>query len=78
MNVPVDMILHEVTVTFRNGEVRTGRCTGNPIACSATNHHGIFDYPFMFMDTTDKSGRHLRAMIRIEDIQMIEVRKVGE
>lgn len=80
----IDMQQYDVVVTFRNGKQMVGRCTGNPIACTPAEHHGIFDRPFLFMDTTapliERRGGYAshRAMIRTEDISMIQVKKVTE
>ena len=84
MNQYIDMDQYDIIVTFGNGKQMTGRCTGNPIACTPAEHHGIFDRPFLFMDTTapliERRGGYTgyRAMIRTEDISMIQVKKVTE
>lgn len=77
----VDMRQYDAVVTFRNGKQMVGRCTGNPIACTATDHHGISDHPFLFLDTNvpliEKPYEYdtgFRAMIRTEDITMIQVK----
>lgn len=81
----VDMRQYDVVVTFRNGKQMVGRCTGNPIACTPTDHHGIFDHPFLFLDTIvpliercNEYDDGYRAMIRTEDITMIQVKPVTE
>jgi len=84
MNVPVDMNRYDVVVTFKNGKQMVGRCTGNPIACTAMEHHGIFDRPFLFLDTGVYKAMEREydtgytAMIRTEDISMIQAKKVTE
>lgn len=76
---------YDVVVTFRNGKQMVGRCTGNVIACTPTDPNGIFDHPFLFLETKvpliERRNEHdtgYRAMIRTEDISMIEVKKVTE
>ena len=76
---------YDVVVTFRNGKQMVGSCTGNPIACTSKDIHGIFDHPFLHLDTKvpliERRGERdtgYRAMIRTEDIIMIEVKKVTE
>lgn len=85
VDMKIDMQQYDVVVTFRNGKQMTGRCTGNPIACTPAEHHGIFDRPFLFLDTIvpliERRGGYdtgYRAMIRTEDISMIQVKKVVE
>lgn len=81
----IDMRQYEVVVTFRNGKQMVGRCTGNPIAYTPADRHGIFDHPFLFLDTNvpliERRGEYdtgFRAMIRIEDISMIQVKPVTD
>lgn len=76
---------YDVVVTFRSGKQIVGRCTGNVIACTPTDPNGIFDHPFLFLETNvpliERRGEYdtgYRAMIRTEDITMIEVKKVTE
>ena len=84
MNTAVDMDQYNVVVTFRNGKQLVGRCTGNPIKCTPAEHHGIFDRPFLFLDTIvpliekREYDDGYRAMIRTEDISMIQAKKVTE
>lgn len=84
MNQYVDMDQYDVVVTFKDGHQLNGRCTANPIACTPAEHHGIFDRPFLFLDTCVlKAVEHeydtgYRAMIRTEDISMIQAKKVTE
>ena len=84
MNAAIDMDQYDVVVTFKDGHQLNGSCTGNPIACTPTNLHGIFDMPFLYLDTCvlKTAGRNYdtgyRAMIRTEDISMIQVKKVVE
>ena len=81
----IDMHQYDVVVTFRNGKQMTGRCTGDPIAGDPRDRHGIFDHQFLFLDTIvpliERRGGYdtgYRAMIRTEDISMIQVKKVTE
>ncbi len=81
----IDMRQYNVVVTFKNGKQMVGRCTGNPIACTPTDRHGIFDHPFLFLDTIvpliEKPGAYdtdYRAMIRTEDIMMIQVKPLTD
>lgn len=76
---------YDVVVTFRNRKQIVGRCSGNLIACTPADPHGIFDHPFLILNTKvpliERSGEYgtsYRAMIRTEDISMIEVKKVTE
>lgn len=76
---------YDVVVTFRNGKQMVGRCTGNVIACTPADPNGIFDHPFLFLETKvpliERRNEHdtgYSAMIRTEDISMIEVKKVTE
>ena len=84
MNVPVDMDQYDVVVTFRNGHQLNGKCTGNPIACTSKEHRGVFDRPFLFLDTCvykaieREYDTGYQAMIRTEDISMIHAKKVTE
>ena len=66
--------VYDVVVTFKDGRQLNGRCIGDPIACTPAQHHSIFDRPFLFLDT----GTGYRAMIRTEDICMIQAKKVTE
>ena len=80
----IDMDPYDVVVTFKDGRQLNGRCTGNPIACTPMEHHGIFSSPFLFLDTCvlktveREYDTGYRAMIRTEDITMIQVKKVVE
>ena len=81
----IDMHQYDVVVTFRNGKQMTGRCTGNPIAGDPRPRPRPFDHQFLFLDTIvpliEKRGGYdtgYRAMIRTEDISMIQVKKVVE
>ena len=85
MNAAIDMDKYNVVVTFRNGKQMIGRCTGNPIAGDPRDRHGIFDHQFLFLDTIvplierrDEYDTGYRAMIRTEDISLIQVKKVIE
>ena len=85
MDMKIDRHQYDVVVTFRNGKQMTGRCTGNPIDGSPADRHGIFDHQFLFLDTIvpliERRGGYdtgYRAMIRTEDISMIQVKKVIE
>lgn len=85
MDMKIDKHQYDVVVTFRNGKQMTGRCTGNPIDGSPADRHGIFDHQFLFLDTIvpliERRGGYdtgYRAMIRTEDISMIQVKKVIE
>ena len=84
MNQYVDMDQYDVVVTFKDGHQLNGKCTGNPIACTPAEHHGIFDRPFLFLDTCvlkaveREYDTGYRAMIRTEDISMIQAKKVTE
>ena len=85
MDMKIDRHQYDVVVTFRNGKQMTGRCTGNPIDGSPADRHGIFDHQFLFLDTIvpliERRGGYdtgYRAMIRTEDISMIQVKKVAE
>lgn len=80
----VDMRQYDVVVTFKDGHQLNGRCTGNPIACTPTDRHGIFDHPFLFLDTCVLKAPEreydigYRAMIRTEDIMMIQVKPLKD
>ena len=80
----IDIHQYDVVVTFRNGKQMTGRCTGNPIVGDPRDRHGIFDHQFLFLDTCVLKAAECeydtgyRAMIRTEDISMIQVKKVVE
>ena len=81
----IDMHKYDVVVTFRNGKQMSGRYTGNPMDGAPTARHGIFDQQFLFLDTSvpliERRGGYdtgYRAMIRTEDISMIQVKKVVE
>lgn len=80
----VDMRQYNVVVTFRNGKQMVGRCIGNPITRTSTDRHGIFDHPFLFLDTNvpliekHEYDTGFRAMIRTEDITMIQVKPVTD
>ena len=85
MDMKIDKHQYDVVVTFKNGEQMVGRCLGNPIAGAPTDRHGIFDHQFLFLDTVvpliERRGGYdtgYRAMIRTEDISMIQVKKVIE
>ena len=85
IDMKIDKHQYDVVVTFRNGKQMTGRCAGNPIAGDPRDRHGIFDHQFLFLDTIvpliEKRGGYdtgYRAMIRTEDISMIQVKKVIE
>ncbi len=86
MNVPVNMDpdQYDVVVTFRNGHQLNGKCSGNPIVCTPAEHHGVFDRPFLFLNTCvfkaieREYDTGYSAMIRTEDISMIQVKKVTE
>lgn len=76
---------YDVVVTFRNGKQMVGRCTGNLIACTPANPNGIFDHPFLFLNTKvplierrSEYDTGFHAMIRTEDISMIEVKEAKE
>ena len=85
IDMKIDRRQYDVVVTFRNGKQMVGRCTGNPIVGDPTDRHGIFDHQFLFLDTIvpliERRGGYdtgYRAMIRIEDITMIQVKEVAE
>ena len=85
IGMKIDRRQYDVVVTFRNGKQMTGRCIGNPIVGDPTDRHGIFDHQFLFLDTIvplieRRAGYDTgyRAMIRIEDITMIQVKEVAE
>ena len=85
IDMKIDMDRYDVVVTFRNGKQMVGRCTGNPIVGDPMDRHGIFDHQFLFLDTIvpliERRGGYdtgYRTMIRIEDISMIQVKKVVE
>ena len=84
MNQFIDTALYDVVVTFKNGCRVNGRCVGNPLVSTPTEPHGIFDYSFLSLDTdvVKEAGRKYeagyRAMIRTEDIAMIQAKKVTE
>ena len=83
MDMKIDVHQYDVVVTFRSGKQMAGRCTVNPIDGDPRDRHGIFDHQFLFLDTIvpliERRGEYdtgYRAMIRTEDISMIEVKKV--
>lgn len=85
IDMKIDKDQYDVVVTFRNGKQMTGRCTGNPITGDPRDRHGIFDHQFLFLDTIvpliERRGEYdtgYCAMIRTEDISMIQVKKVVE
>lgn len=84
MNTAIDECRYDVVVTFKNGCRVNGICTWNPLVSTPTKPHGIFDEPFLMLETcvvkTVERAYETGyiAMIRTEDISMIQVKKVAE
>lgn len=84
MNHYIDTGLYDAVVTFKNGCRINGRCIGNPLVSTPAEPHGIFDKPFMFLETcVVKTVERERdtgymAMIRTEDIAMIQVKPLTD
>lgn len=80
MNHYIDTGLYDAVVTFKNGCRINGRCIGNPLVSTLAEPHGIFDKPFMFLETCvvktveRECDTGYMAMIRTEDIAMIQVK----
>lgn len=84
MNHYIDKGRYDVVVTFKNGNRINGRCIGNPLVSTPAELHGIFDKPFLFLNTcvvkTIKCeiDTGYMAMIRTEDIVMIQAKPLTD
>lgn len=84
MNPIIDMDQYDVVVTFKDGHQLNGRCSGNPLASTPLYEYGVFDMPFLLLDTCMAKTAEREydtgylTMIRTEDISMIQVKKVIE
>lgn len=82
MNHYIDTGLYDVVVTFKDGHQVNGRCIGDPLVSTPAEPHGIFDKAFLFLTTCvlkaveREYDTGYRAMIRTEDIAMIQVKPV--
>lgn len=84
MTAAIDSEPYEVVITFRDGRQLAGRCMGNPFAY-APNLRGLFSGPFMLVSDTCvvNAATHeyvpgYTAMIRAEDVLMIQAKKLEE
>lgn len=84
MNHYIDTGPYDAVVTFKDGHQVNGRCIGNPLVSTPAEPHGIFDKPFMFLTTCVLKAAEREydtgymAMIRTEDIAMIQVKPLKE
>ena len=84
MNQFIDTGPYDAVVTFKNGCRVNGICTGNPLVSTPAEPHGIFDKQFLFLTTCviktpeREYETGYMAMIRTEDITMIQVKPVKE
>ena len=84
MNRFIDTDPYDAVVTFKNGCRINGRCIGNPLVSTPAEPHGIFDKPFMFLETCvvktveREYETGYMAMIRTEDIAMIQVKPLKD
>ena len=84
MNQYIDTGLYDAVVTFKNGCRINGRCIGNPLVSTPAEPHGIFDKPFMPLETCvvktveRECDTGYMAMIRTEDIAMIQVKPLTD
>lgn len=84
MNQYIDTGMYDAVVTFKNGCRINGRCIGNPLVSTPAEPHGIFDKQFLFLTTCviktpeREYETGYTAMIRTEDITMIQAKKVTE
>lgn len=80
----IDTGPYDAVVTFKDGHQVNGRCIGNPLVSTPAEPHGIFDKPFMFLTTCVLKAAEREydtgymAMIRTEDIAMIQVKPLKE
>ena len=84
MNYYIDTAPYDAVVTFKDGHQVNGRCIGNPLVFTPAEPHGIFDEPFMFLTTCVLKAAEREydtgymAMIRTEDIAMIQVKPLKD
>ena len=84
MNHYIDTGLYDAVVTFKDGHQVNGRCIGNPLVFTPAEPHGIFDRQFLFLTTCviktpeREYETDYMAMIRTEDIAMIQVKPLKE
>ena len=84
MNQFIDTSPYDVVVTFKNGCRVNGRCIGNPLFSTPAEPHGIFDKQFLFLTTCAiktperEYETGYTAMIRIEDITMIQAKPLTD
>ena len=84
MNHYIDTGLYDAVVTFKDGHQVNGRCIGNPLVSTPAEPHGIFDKQFLFLTTCviktpeREYETDYMAMIRTEDITMIQVKPLKE
>ena len=80
----IDTGPYDAVVTFKDGHQVNGRCIGNPLVSTPAEPHGIFDKQFLFLTTCvikTPEREHetgYMAMIRTEDITMIQVKPVTD
>ena len=84
MSKYIDTGLYDVVVTFKNGCRVNGSCIGDPLVSTPAEPHGIFDKAFLFLTTCVLKAVEreydigYRAMIRTEDIAMIQVKPLKD
>ena len=84
MNRYIDKGRYDVVATFKSGCRINGICTGNPLVSTPAEPHGIFDKQFLFLTTfviktpEREYETGYTAMIRTEDIAMIQVKLVKD
>ena len=84
MNHFIDTGPYDAVVTFKDGHQVNGRCIGNPLVSTPAEPHGIFDKPFLFLDTCvvktpeREYETGYMTMIRTEDIAMIQVKPLKD
>ena len=84
MNRFIDTGPYDAVVTFKDGHQVNGRCIGNPLVSTPAEPHGIFDKQFLFLTTCviktpeREYETGYTAMIRTEDIAMIQVKPVKD
>ena len=80
----IDTGPYDAVVTFKDGHQVNGRCIGNPLVSTPAEPHGIFDKQFLFLTTCviktpeREYETDYMAMIRTEDITMIQVKPLKE
>lgn len=85
MMIAIDKGPYDVIVTFRDGRQLGGRCEGDPFTYTPLEKFGIFSGPFLIISDTGVTKAETqeyvsgyKAMIRIEDVLMIQAKKVSE